>query len=109
MIVRDRSNDPLWARIAAVRMKGLGLTQNDLCEPLGVNTRGAVGHYFSGRRKLSQFQLVNLSTFLHLSVSELLGEQKLYTDITDNELLALFHKASPEAQKMIVAALRAIN
>lgn len=107
--VRDEAIAPSWTKIAVPRMKRLGITQDDLCQPLGVQTRGAVGHYFTGRRKLSDVQLVNLASSLRLSVGELLGEQPLYREIDDSELLELFHSASREAQNIIVAALRAAN
>lgn len=52
-------------------MKELSLIQKDLCRPLGVETRGAVGHYFKGRRELTFNQAINLSKVLHVTLDEL--------------------------------------
>lgn len=61
-----------WADRAKRRMKILGKTQEDLKVVLGVKTRGAVGHYFTGRNDLSTEQVVALASALELSVEELL-------------------------------------
>lgn len=68
--------NPDWAAGAKARMKTLGLTQEDLCETLGVETRGAVGHYFNGRRKLTVGQGINLATKPLTTVDGLFGNYK---------------------------------
>ena len=61
---------PPWAERATKRMKELDLTQEDLTEVLDVETRGAVGHYFRGRRKLSAQQAGYLAGKLNMSITE---------------------------------------
>lgn len=60
-----------WQNRAKTRMKALGLTQESLAAPLGVKTRGAVGHYFSGRRQLSAEQAIALCRFLDIAHDDL--------------------------------------
>lgn len=62
-----------WQERAQARMKELGLTQQDLMAALGVSTRGAVGHYMTGRRDLNAEQLVSLAAKLRMSLDELMG------------------------------------
>jgi transcriptional regulator with XRE-family HTH domain len=58
-------------------MAELGLSQNDLIEPMGVKTRGAVGHFMTGRREPSMGQLVALANTLRMSIDDLVhGEQR---------------------------------
>lgn len=52
-------------------MKELGITQADLMPVLGVTTRGAVGHYLTGRRDLSPDQMAALAKHLGHTVDEL--------------------------------------
>ncbi|ODB41088.1 hypothetical protein BB427_11390 [Pseudoalteromonas sp. BMB] len=50
-----------WVAAAKKRMKALGIKQCDLLDVFGVTTRGAVGHYFSGRQSINVKQLEALS------------------------------------------------
>lgn len=61
-----------WYDRAKRKMRELGLTQEDLKKPLGVKTRGAVGHYLTGRRDPSPQQLQELAAKLKINVDELL-------------------------------------
>lgn len=56
-------------------MKEQGVTQDALTDVLGVSTRGAVGHYLSGRREPSAAQLQSLAQFLNVNLSWLLTGQ----------------------------------
>jgi phage repressor protein C with HTH and peptisase S24 domain len=56
-------------------MKALGLTQEDLVDTLGVTSRGAVGHYFTGRRHLKTHQALSLARHLGMSMDELFGDE----------------------------------
>lgn len=56
-------------------MKEQGITQDALTNVLGVSTRGAVGHYLSGRREPSAAQLQSLAKFLKVDLSWLLTGQ----------------------------------
>lgn len=62
-----------WIINARRRMKELGVRQADLMPVLGVTTRGAVGHYLTGRRDLDGEQTHALARFLGLTVEELHG------------------------------------
>lgn len=61
-----------WIDRTRRRMAELGVTQADLMEPLGVNTRGAVGHYMTGRREPSLAQFAALAERLGMTTDELL-------------------------------------
>lgn len=63
-----------WRTRALKLMKERDVTQDDLRKPLGVKTRGAVGHYLAGRRKPSIEQLTALAGVLKTTVAELTGE-----------------------------------
>lgn len=62
---------PVWAAVAKQRMRELNLVQEDLLAVFNVKTRGAVGHYLSGRRKISSDQLIALCDELGLSVDDI--------------------------------------
>lgn len=61
-----------WRDRARVRMKDLGKTQDDLRKPLGVDTRGSVGHYLTGRRQPDPDQIMALADELRCSLDWLL-------------------------------------
>ncbi|MFP3979142.1 XRE family transcriptional regulator [Marinobacter sp. KMM 10035] len=56
-------------------MRRDGVTQDALTEVLGVKTRGAVGHYLSGRREPSIDQLRALATLFNVSLDWILTGQ----------------------------------
>jgi transcriptional regulator with XRE-family HTH domain len=99
---------PLWAKIARQRMAALSITQDDLRLIFNVHTRGAVGHYLSGRREPGILQLQTLAKHLQLSVSQLIGEHPLDSNCTpaNREIVALYDMASLEARSMVIAALK---
>lgn len=66
---------PAWAHVAKLKMQQLGLIQEDLVDVFDVKTRGAVGHYFSGRRKISSDQLIALADKLKLSADNLYNNE----------------------------------
>lgn len=61
-----------WYDRAKARMRELGITQEALKQVLGVSTRGAVGHYLTGRRQPTPAQMEALSRTLHISTDWLL-------------------------------------
>lgn len=65
---------PKWATNAEVLMRRNGIQQGDLLEVFGVTTKGAIGHYFNGRREPSLNGLIKLSEFLNISMSQLFGD-----------------------------------
>ncbi len=66
-----------WQDRAKAVMKEKGITQESLKSVLGVSTRGAVGHYLSGRREPSIQQLTDLASHLGVRIEWLIrGEGK---------------------------------
>ena len=65
---------PKWAINAEVHMKRNGIQQGDLLDVFGVTTKGAIGHYFNGRREPSLNGLIELSELLNISMSQLFGD-----------------------------------
>lgn len=73
-------------------MKEKGVTQDRLTSVLGVSTRGAVGHYLSGRREPSASQLKALSKFLDVDIDWLLtgeGPKKKNFDVFASVIKAI--------------------
>ncbi|AQS40220.1 Helix-turn-helix protein [Shewanella psychrophila] len=62
---------PKWAINAEVLMKRNGIQQGDLLDTFGVTTKGAIGHYFNGRREPSLNGLIKLSELLNINMSQL--------------------------------------
>lgn len=73
-----------WNERARRRLTDLGLTQEDLCQPLKVKTRSAVGHYLTGRRQVTPLQLVALAHTLHCSLDWLMTGVGAYR-VNDDE------------------------
>ncbi len=61
-----------WFDRVRTLMRRDGVTQDALTEVLGVKTRGAVGHYLSGRREPSIEQLRALATIFNVSLDWIL-------------------------------------
>lgn len=66
-------NNPPWIQAIKRAMSEQGVAQTDLIPFLNVTTRGAVGHYLTGRRNLSVAQLVRLIEYLQLDPLVALG------------------------------------
>ena len=62
-------------------MKELRITQHDLADLVGVKTRGAIGHYLTGRRNPTLEQLEKFAQALEVSVDWLLGEDRATSQI----------------------------
>lgn len=80
-----------WTLRAKQRMKHAGISQDDLIKPLGVKTRGAVGHYLTGRRQPTPMQLLAIANAIKCSVDWLLSGKEPATATTT-------HTASSEAK-----------
>jgi len=65
-----------WQDRARSIMEKDNITQEHLTGVLGVSTRGAVGHYFQGRRKASVEQLKDLADFLDVRFSWLISGEE---------------------------------
>jgi transcriptional regulator with XRE-family HTH domain len=105
---KTRPSRPYWADVAKRLMREQGVTQEDLTETLGVDTRGAVGHYMTGRRDLTLVQFVKLSRRLGVSVSQLVGEAPITGDKSDrSEILRLLDSIEESDLPILLAVLKA--
>ncbi|NSY32282.1 XRE family transcriptional regulator [Pseudoalteromonas sp. JC28] len=77
-----------WVATAKKRMKDLGLKQCDLLDVFGVTTRGAVGHYFSGRQPINVDQLEALSKKLGIRIDYYDTNDERYSIDEINTLLS---------------------
>ncbi len=68
-----RDIDAPWISLIKATMKAKGINQESLAPVIGVETRGAVGHYLTQRRNLSIEQLRSLILYLQLDPAEALG------------------------------------
>lgn len=70
-----------WIKRAKDLMKQQKKTQEDVAKAMGKTTRGAVGHYFTGRSKPTMEQVQELAKFLKVSFTELVdGPSKIDED-----------------------------
>lgn len=89
-----------WISRAKSKMAEKRLTQTDIAPSMGKNTRGAIGHYFTGRSKPTLDQLEGLAKYLGVSLSWLVsdhGENTAVDDETLEECLALVEEAEDDA------------
>jgi transcriptional regulator with XRE-family HTH domain len=106
---------PSWKARVQARMKELKIRQIDIARGLGVTTRGAVGHYFTGRRHMTAEQLVALAKTLKWSVAQVLGEDSgngarqksepcCVVSLSNTELYELLkiYQPCPEAAKPLI-------
>lgn len=63
-----------WYENVKKMMKSAKVVQDNLIPVLGVDTRGAVSHYLTGRREPSIDQLKALAVFFNVSLDELLSD-----------------------------------
>jgi transcriptional regulator with XRE-family HTH domain len=83
-----------WYERAKLIMKNKNIKQHQVMEAMGVDTRGAVGHYLNGIREPSPMQLLGLANRLDCSIYEIMG------NIDPMHLLVM---------KALRTSLRAIN
>lgn len=90
-------------------MASLGLTQEDLKGAFGVTTRGAVGHYLTGRRTPTPEQLISLADLLQCSVGWLLvgeaGTQKKSAPPDAESFIRALGNASSEQVHQVLEIL----
>jgi len=60
-----------WIVQAKKIMRDRGITQKDIASAMGKSTRGAVGHYFTGRSQPTLNQLKSLAKYLDITLAEL--------------------------------------
>ena len=88
---------PIWVDKAKKEMKRKNLTQQDIAPSMGKSTRGAIGHYFTGRSKPTLNQLEGLAKYLGVSLSWLVAESN-DTAKVDDEILELCLQLVAEAE-----------
>jgi transcriptional regulator with XRE-family HTH domain len=73
-----------------------GITQEQLTSVLGVETRGAVGHYLNDRRQMTITQFSDLCRVVGLQPNEVLGFEKVHTEDRQREQIEsqLSHQSS---------------
>jgi len=76
-----------WIDRAKGAMRDKGITQQDLVTVLKVGTRGAVGHYFTGRSEPSLDQFESLAKHLGVSLAWLISGQEQTSVPIDADLL----------------------
>ena len=86
-----------WIDRAKKEMKRKNLTQQDIAPSMGKSTRGAIGHYFTGRSKPTLEQLESLAKFLGVSLSWLVAESNDIA-VVDDDTLELCLQLVEEAQ-----------
>lgn len=85
------------------------ITQEDLAPIFGKKTRGAVGHYFRGRRQPDINQMIALAKFLGVTLSQLVGEIPLAPDSeAKREAERLIAEIDPANLPVLMGALRGI-
>lgn len=83
-----------WKARARRRMTELKITQEMLKKVFKVKTRGAVGHYLSGRREPNPLQIVNLADELNCSLDWLLrGEGPVTRELQTTSVSELTHES----------------
>jgi len=64
-----------WIIQAKKIMRDKGVTQKDIASAMGKSTRGAVGHYFTGRSQPTLNQLKSLAKYLDITLAELVDPE----------------------------------
>ena len=75
-----------WIRKAKSEMAKKNITQKDVAPIMGKSTRGAVGHYFTGRSKPTLDQLEDLAKYLGVSLSWLVSDNGSNAAVDDQTL-----------------------
>ena len=93
-----------WITRAKYMMVQKNLTQTDIAPAMGKTTRGAIGHYFTGRSKPTLDQLEGLAKFLGVSIGWLVSERGENTAVDDDtleECLRLVEEAEAQANVIL--------
>lgn len=70
---------PFWVPKVRAIMKKKGITLDDLAGVMKVKTRGAVGHYFSGRRQMTIERMVMLANIVGIDIKEMIQDPQQRT------------------------------
>lgn len=83
-----------WITRAKEEMRKQKLTQEDVAKAMGKTTRGAVGHYFTGRSTPNIKQVIKLAEYLKVSFAWLVAGD----ETVDEELLEICLQLVEEAE-----------
>lgn len=83
-----------WITRAKEEMRKQKLTQEDVAKAMGKTTRGAVGHYFTGRSTPNIKQVIKLAEYLKVSFAWLVAGD----ETVDEELLEMCLQFVEEAE-----------
>ena len=90
-----------WITRAKEVMKKKKLTQEDVAKAMGKTTRGAVGHYFTGRSQPTIKQVIELAEYLKVPFSWLVdGDTQIDEEILEI-CLQLVEQAEEETELKI--------
>ena len=92
-----------WYEFAKQLMDEQKIKQDDLKDVLGVATRGAVGHYLSGRRSVSAEQFNALANKLNVSMDI------LFCGKNTNSLFNAYEQLSPENKILVENTIKALS
>ena len=96
-----------WITRAKSEMAKKNITQKDVAPIMGKSTRGAVGHYFTGRSKPTLDQLEDLAKYLGVSLSWLVSDNGNNAAV-DDQTLELCIELVTEAEETAGLELSAI-
>jgi len=83
-----------WITRAKEEMRKQKLTQEDVAKAMGKTTRGAVGHYFTGRSTPNIKQVIKLAEYLKVPFAWLVAGD----ETVDEELLEMCLQLVEEAE-----------
>jgi len=83
-----------WITRAKEEMRKQKLTQEDVAKAMGKTTRGAVGHYFTGRSTPNIKQVIKLAEYLKVSFAWLVAGD----ETVDEDLLEMCLQLVEEAE-----------
>ena len=83
-----------WITRAKEEMRKQKLTQEDVAKAMGKTTRGAVGHYFTGRSTPNIKQVIKLAEYLKVSFAWLVAGD----ETVDEKLLEMCLQLVEEAE-----------
>jgi len=96
-----------WISKAKSEMAKKNITQKDVAPIMGKSTRGAVGHYFTGRSKPTLDQLEDLAKYLGVSLSWLVSDNGSNAAV-DDQTLELCIELVSEAEEIAGVNLSAL-
>ena len=87
-----------WITRAKEEMRKQKLTQEDVAKAMGKTTRGAVGHYFTGRSTPNIKQVIKLAEYLKVSFAWLVAGDETVDEELREMCLQLVEEAELQAK-----------